>query len=59
MRWDFETWLVQNYGVKTSALTTTEISIAREEYEQEYPPPGEGDIKLRTYPFKKYLDSKT
>ena len=58
MRWDFETWLVQNYGVKTSALTKEALSIARKEYEEEYPPAGDGDIKLKTYPFKKYLDSK-
>jgi len=58
VRWDFETWLVQNYGVKADALTKKALSIARKEYEEEYPPVGERDIKLKTYPFKKYLDSK-
>lgn len=58
MRWDFETWLVQNYGVKASALTKKALSIARKEYEEEYPPAGERDIKLKTYPFRKYLDSE-
>lgn len=58
MRFDFETWLVQNYGVRASALSEKELALARKEYVEEYPPPGEGDIKLKTYPFKKYLDSK-
>ena len=58
LKFDFETWLVQNYGVKASALTEKELALAKEEYREEYPPVGEGDIKLKTYPFKKYLDSK-
>lgn len=29
------------------------------EYKEEYPEPGEGRIKLKTYPFKKYLDNKS
>lgn len=58
MRFDFETWLVQNYGVKAEALDAEELALAKREYEEEYPPLGEGDIKLKTYPFKRYLDSK-
>lgn len=57
-KFDFETWLVQNYGVKAEALTEEELSLAKDEYEEEYPPVGEGDIKLKTYPFKKYLESR-
>jgi len=44
--------------VKTNALTDGELELAREEYTEEYPPLGEGRIKLKTYPFKRYLDSK-
>lgn len=57
MKWDFETWLAQNYGLKASALKEEGLSAAKKEYEEEYPPAGEGDIKLKTYPFKRYLDS--
>jgi len=32
------------------------LELAKKEYKEEYPKPGEGDIKLKTYPFKKYLD---
>ncbi len=58
MKWDFETWLVQNYGVKKEALTEEEMALALREYEEEYPPSGESEIRLKTYPFKKYLDSR-
>lgn len=58
LKFDFETWLVQNYGIRASSLTKKETAIAKKEYGEEYPPEGEGDIKLKTYPFKKYLDSK-
>jgi len=58
VKWDFETWLAQNYGIRASTLTEKALSIAREEYEEEYPPVGERDIKLKTYPFKRFLDSK-
>jgi hypothetical protein len=58
MKFDFETWLRQNYGMRVDQLTKEELSIARGEYGEEYPPEGEGDIKLKTYPFKRYLDSK-
>lgn len=57
VKWDFETWLAQNYGLKADKLTEEALSIAKKEYEEEYPPAGEGDIKLKTYPFKRYLDS--
>jgi len=58
MRFDFETWLMQNYGVKAEALDAEGLAHAKKEYEEEYPPMGEGDIKLKTYPFKRYLDSR-
>jgi hypothetical protein len=58
VKFDFETWLVQNYGVKAKTLTSKELALAKEEYLQEYPPVGERDIRLKTYPFKKYLDSR-
>lgn len=58
MKWDFETWLRQNYGLRSQDLNKKEVTLARKEYAEEYPEPGEGDIKLKTYPFKKYLDSK-
>lgn len=58
MRFDFETWLVQNYGIKAQNLTEEELALAKEEYGEEYPPVGEGEIKLKTYPFKRYLDAK-
>lgn len=57
-RFDFETWLVQNYGIKAELLTEEERALAEEEYAEEYPPVGETEIRLKTYPFKKYLDSK-
>ncbi|MEW5748621.1 MAG: hypothetical protein AB1793_07575 [Candidatus Thermoplasmatota archaeon] len=58
LKFDFDTWLAQNYGLKADRLTKRELAIATKEYEEEYPPPGEGEIKLKTYPFKRYLDSK-
>jgi|GEM_PF-2341296 len=58
MRFDFETWLVQNYGITAQILKKEELTLAKEEYSEEYPPVGEGEIKLKTYPFKRYLDSK-
>jgi len=58
MRFDFETWLTQNYGIKADALTKEELALAKDEYGEEYPPYGEGEVKLKTYPFKRYLDSK-
>lgn len=58
MRFDFDTWLVQTYGIKAKDLSKKELDLARKEYKEEYPDPGEGDVKLKTYPFKKYLDHK-
>ena len=58
MRFDFETWLTQVYGLKTRDLTKKELSIAKKEYAEEYPKPGNNEVKLKTYPFKRYLDSK-
>jgi len=58
MRFDFETWLAQNYGMKVKDLTMEEIDIARREYEEEYPSEGESEVKLKTYPFKVYLDRR-
>lgn len=58
MRWDFETWLTQNYGLKSNDLTEKELALAKKEYSEEYPKPGEGEIKLKSFPFQKYLNSK-
>lgn len=58
MKWDFETWLRQNYGLRSQDLNKKEMALAKKEYSEEYPPPGEGEIKLKTFPFKRYLDSR-
>lgn len=58
LRFDFDTWLSQNYGLKAKELDKKALGLARKEYKEEYPEPGEGDIKLKTYPFKKYLDQR-
>ena len=58
MRFDFDTWLVQTYGMKTERLDKKELALAKKEYVEEYPPVGESAMKPKTYPFKKYLDSK-
>ena len=39
-------------------LDEKELELARREYAEEYPRPGEGAIRLKSYPFKKYLDTK-
>lgn len=59
MRFDFDTWLVQTYGMKAGSLDKKELALAKREYREEYPPVGESVIKLKTYPFKKYIDSKS
>jgi hypothetical protein len=58
LRFNFETWLMQTYDLRSSALTKKELALAKKEYSEEYPPVGESEIGLKTYPFKKYLDSK-
>lgn len=58
MRFDFDTWLVQTYGLKEHDLTKKELALARREYREEYPRPGNGPITPKTYPFQKYLNSK-
>lgn len=58
MRFDFETWLTQTYGLKVDDLTDKELALAKKEYSEEYPKIGESEIKLKTYPFQKYLNSK-
>ena len=58
MRFDFDTWLVQTYGMKAVGLDKNALALAKKEYDEEYPPVGETTMKLKTYPFKKYLDSK-
>lgn len=58
IRFDFDTWLTQTYGLKAKDLSTKELVIARKEYAEEYPALGEHPIALKTYPFKRYLDSK-
>lgn len=58
MKWDFDTWLVQVYGLKAKSLNKKELALAKREYREEYPPVGESDLELKSYPFKRYLDSK-
>ncbi len=58
MRFDFETWLMQTYNLRARDLSKKELSLAKNEYKEEYPTPGEGELKLKTYPFKRYLDAK-
>ena len=58
MRFDFDTWLVQTYGIKAEGLDKKALTLAKREYREEDPPVGETALKLKTYPFKKYLDSK-
>jgi hypothetical protein len=58
LRFDFDTWLVQTYGIRVEGLDKKELTLAKREYSEEYPPVGETALKLKTYPFKKYLDSK-
>lgn len=57
MRFDFDTWLMQTYGLRAEQLDEDALSLARKEYAEEYPQPGESEIRLKTYPFKRYLDS--
>jgi hypothetical protein len=58
MRFDFDTWLMQTYEMKAKDLNKEALSLAKKEYSEEYPEPGESAIGLKTYPFKKYLDTK-
>ncbi|HIH01894.1 TPA: hypothetical protein HA259_07490 [Thermoplasmata archaeon] len=58
MKWDFRTWLVQNYGVQPESLDEEGLEIAKKEYAEEYPEPGEVEVKLKTYPFKRYLEAR-
>jgi hypothetical protein len=58
LRFDFETWLMQVYDLRPKMLTEKELALAKKEYAEEYPPVGESNISLKTYPFKRYLDSK-
>lgn len=58
MKFDFLTWLMQTYDLRPSMLTKKELDLARNEYAEEYPPVGESEIGLKTYPFKRYLDSR-
>jgi len=58
VKFDFETWLRQNYSIRSNQLDKKELELAKREYAEEYPEPGDSEIKLKTYPFKRYLDSK-
>jgi hypothetical protein len=58
LKWDFDTWLVQVYSLKAKNLNNKELALAKKEYKEEYPPSGEGNMKLKTYPFKKHLGSE-
>jgi len=57
MKWDFDTWLMQIYGLKAAELDKKSLGLAKKEYAEEYPPVGETEIMLKTYPFKRHLDS--
>jgi len=46
------------YSLKAKDLNKKELALAKKEYKEEYPPSGEGNMMLKTYPFKKHLDSK-
>jgi hypothetical protein len=58
IKFDFDTWLTQTYGLKAADLTKKELVIARKEYAEEYPALGEHPIAMKTYPFKRHLDSR-
>ena len=47
---------MQVYDLKPSMLTKKELDLAKKEYSEEYPPEGESEMGLKTYPFKRYLD---
>ncbi len=49
---------MQTYDTRPKMLTKKELALAKKEYAEEYPPVGESEISLKTYPFKKYLDSR-
>ena len=49
---------MQTYSLRPTMLTKRELDLAKKEYSEEYPPVGESEISLKTYPFKRYLDSK-
>jgi hypothetical protein len=49
---------MQTYNLRARDLSKKELSLAKNEYKEEYPTPGEGELKLKTYPFKRYLDAK-
>ena len=46
------------YSLKAKDLNKKELALAKKEYKEEYPPSGEGNMMLKTYPLKKHLDSK-
>jgi hypothetical protein len=48
---------MQVYGLRARDLDKKALGLAKKEYGEEYPPIGESDISLKTYPFKRYLDS--
>jgi hypothetical protein len=48
---------MQTYGMKDKDLNRKALSLAKKEFAEEYPKTGESEIALKTYPFKKYLDS--
>ncbi len=49
---------MQIYDLRPSMLTKKELDLAKKEYDEEYPPEGESEIGLKTFPFKKYLASR-
>jgi hypothetical protein len=49
VRFDFDTWLMQTYGMKVKDLDKKALSLAKKEYAEEYPKPGESEMTLKTY----------
>ena len=49
---------MQTYDLKAKDLDKKALGLARKEYAEEYPPEGETEMMLKTYPFKRYLDSR-
>lgn len=49
---------MQIHCLKAGQLDKKALGLAGKKYREEYPEPGEADIKLKIYPFRKYLDSQ-
>ena len=49
MKFDFRTWLVQNYDIKPEMLDREGLELAKKEYAEEYPEVGEGEVRRRCH----------